>query len=271
MSKLPNYEELQKLYDQLNNKGGSGDNSLENFLKVEEGKPVYIRILPAKNDEDLWYAKTVRHDFKLGKDFNYVQSRTIIGEECPLTNFYYELWNEHEQYCLSNRLDPKNKDIHSPYKEWARALKPKDRFFINVVSRADESKVKILSCTEALMNKIISSMLAKEPDGSPSYGNIVDLDTGHDFQIILSKGKNNFLNYNESSPSPKSKKAGTKEQIKMWMENLHDLNALVKPASQEEMLDIISKVKVILAKQMEEFNSHNVTSSRAGKLAAAME
>lgn len=268
MSKIPNYEELQKLYDQLNNKGGGG-NSGDNFLKIEEGKPVYVRLLPAKNDDELWYAKTVRHDFKLGNNFQYVQSRTILGESCPMTDLYYDLWKQHEEFCESNQMDPKDRDVVTPYKEWARKLKPKDRFFINVVDRTNE-EVKILSCTEALMNKILGAMLAQEPDGSPSYGNILDLDTGHDFQIILSKGKNNFLNYADSAPSPRSKKAGTKEQVEKWMNNLFDLTSLVQPTTEEKMLVMIKEITENLTKEVNAFTQSKVKSSRAGKLAAAM-
>lgn len=269
---IPNYEKLQKLYEELNSKGG-GESFGENFLKVEEDKPVYVRILPAKNDEEMFYSKTIRHEFKLGNSFHYVQSRTITGEDCPLGNLYYELWDLHEQFCTSNGMDPKDKDTITPYKIWARAIKPKEKFFINVVTRDDESKVKILSCTEALMNKIVGAMLEKEPDGTPMYGDITSLHDGNDFKILLSKGKNGFLNYNESQVSPKKKPAGTSAQIEAWMDSLHDLNALVKPSSTEEIMTIVEELRTTIESQVAEFEKKLLekTSSRSGRLAAAME
>jgi len=268
---IPNYEQLQKLYDELNSKGG-GENFSENFLKVEEGKPAFIRILPAKDaDNTSWYSKTIRFAFKLGDKFKYLQSPKIVGEECLLHNMYYELWDEHDSFCKSNSLDPKK--IQTPYKTWAQALKPKECFFLNVVDRREEGKVKLLSCTEALMKIIVGAMFKTDIAGELEYGDITNLKTGHDFTIDLSRGENKFLNYNKSAPSPKSKPAGKAEQIALWMDSLHDLNVLVKPASSEEITEAINQIRKKVDDESEKFikeMSGSTEPSRTSKLTAAM-
>jgi hypothetical protein len=91
---------------------------------------------------------------------------------------------------------------------------------MNVVDRAT-GDVKILSIGVILFKKIIAAMLDDD------FGDITDLDKGHDFKIIkIMEGQ--WPKYDQSQPRPKSSEAGSKAEVAAWMDSLHDIHALVK-------------------------------------------
>src|SRR3990167_5881923 len=167
-------EKLREDFEKLNKKSGS-INNLENYFQAKEGSN-YIRFLPSRDmDREPWYTKTIYHRFN-DKDGKLVtmQCRKVIGEECPIDNFYYHLWEEHNRICEANSLKTKGEDrARTPYSKWAGKLKGQDRFFANVVDR-ETNDVKIFSIPPKLMSNIMSNILGE-------FGDIVDLQTGRDY------------------------------------------------------------------------------------------
>lgn len=202
---------LRAKHAELSNPGSGNANSdfLSNFLQVQEGTNV-VRVLPGKDEDTLFYAETKIHRVpdEQGNVKNY-HCRKIHGEPCPICETYYALWKE------------PNKD-----EDLARQIKPRSRYYMNVLDR-DSGSVRILSIGVILFKKIIAAMLDED------FGDITDLETGHDFKIIKQM-EGQWPKYDQSQPRPKSSVAGSKAEIAAWMDTLHDIHALVKLEDYEE-------------------------------------
>jgi len=188
---------------------GNNDDFLKKFLSLDMGNTL-IRILPGKDEDTLFYAETSIHRVPSGGEFSDGKPKTrnfhcrkIHGEACPICDSYFALWKE--PYS--------NEDL-------ARVIKPRPRYYMNVVDRRDDS-VKILSCGQIIFKKIIGAMLDED------YGDITDLAKGHDYKIHKEMD-GQWPKYDQSQPRPKAAAAGTKAEIAGWMESLHDIHGLVK-------------------------------------------
>jgi len=201
---------LRAKHAELSNQGGSSSDFLKNFLQIQEGTNA-IRILPSKDEDKLFYAETKIHRIPSGDgQVKNVHCRKVHGEACPLCDAYYDLWKE------------PNKD-----EDLARQIKPRARYYMNVVDR-ESGEVRILSIGVILFKKIIAAMLDED------FGDITDLEKGHDFKIIkVMEGQ--WPKYDQSSPRPKSSEAGSKADVAAWMDSLHDIHALVKKEDYEEV------------------------------------
>jgi len=182
---------------------------LKKFLHIQEGTNA-IRILPSKDEDKLFYAETKIHRIPYKDSTKNVHCRKMHGEACPLCDAYYGLWKE------------PNKD-----EDLARQIKPRARYYMNVVDR-ESGEVRILSIGVILFKKIIAAMLDED------FGDITDLEKGHDFKIIkVMEGQ--WPKYDQSQPRPKSSEAGSKADVAAWMDSLHDIHALVKLEDYEEV------------------------------------
>ena len=202
---------LRAKHEALSNpQGGGNSDFLNNFIQIQEGTNL-VRVLPGKDEDTLFYAETKIHRVpdENGQVKNY-HCRKMHNEPCPLCDAYYSLWKE------------PNKD-----EDLARQIKPRSRYYMNVVNRETED-VKILSIGVILFKKIIASMLDED------FGDITDLETGHDFKIVkIMEGQ--WPKYDQSQPRPKSSEAGSKAKTAAWMESLHDIHALVKMEDYEDV------------------------------------
>jgi len=156
-------------------------------------------------DEDkLFYAETAIHRVPTGEgQTRNFHCRKVHGEACPICDAYYALWK-------------------APYNDetLARQIKPRARYYMNVVNR-ETDEVKIFSVGIILFKKIISTILDED------YGDVTDLDEGHDFKLNkVMEGQ--WPKYDQSAFRPKATAAGTKKQIVEWMDELHDVHSLVK-------------------------------------------
>ena len=202
---------LRAKHAELSNPGGSANaDFLSNFIQLQEGTNA-IRILPGKDEDTMFYAETKIHRVPNGDgQVKNVHCRKIHGEPCPLCDSYYSLWKE------------PNKD-----EDLARQIKPRSRYYMNVVDR-ESGEVKILSIGVILFKKVIAAMLDED------FGDITDIDTGHDFKIVkIMEGQ--WPKYDQSQPRPKSSEAGSKAEVAAWMDSLHDIHALVKLEDYEDV------------------------------------
>jgi hypothetical protein len=246
--------EAQRLNDQQAQ--GEGNNFLSNFVKMPEGAGhVTVRILPP--------AKAGKFDrpsspFKVGTRVHKVNNKSLhcpnvqqkmdggavrwVGD-CPICGYYRSLWKRAEKL-------PQNTDERKKLEDKARAIKPIERYYFNVIVRSQfnpetntvETNIgpKILSVGVTLYGTIIRGIAGNKELDEPGYGDVTDITgkTGRDFKIIKTIKKGNtggqFAGYEGSKflePSP----LGTPEQVKEWLENLHDLVALRQLKPNEEL------------------------------------
>ena len=201
---------LRAKHAELSNNVAARSDFLKNFLQIQEGTNL-LRILPNKDDEKLFYGETKIHRVPYNDAVRNIHCRKVHGESCPLCDLYYGLWKTGRQ---------EDEDL-------ARQIKPRARYYMNVVDR-ESNEVKILSVGVILFKKIIAAMLDED------FGDITDLETGHDFKIIkVMEGQ--WPKYDQSSPRPKSSEAGSKAEVAAWMDSLHDIHALVKLEDYEDV------------------------------------
>jgi hypothetical protein len=222
------YENLQK---GKSNDGGGGDTP---FMQLQDGDN-FVRVLPSKDPENVpFYAETALHYLKpLNK---VVHCTRKIDKNCPICDLYYEIWGE------VNAMQDNTSKEGERLKSVARAIKPNDRYFVNVVNRADES-VKILSAGKKLFTKFMDTIFDVD------YGDITDLENGYDYRInkenVAGTNGQTYANYDKSNPRPKSCKAGTDAQVASWMESLHDLHGQAKYPEYEVLKDMASSLRLI--------------------------
>jgi len=230
---MVNIEELRKKYNQINKQPAQDTQDfLKKFLMMEEGT-TQVRVLPAKDPDDNFYAETGIHRIN---DKNYHCPKVSKGEDCPLCDLSFKLWNTKESG---------NQDI-------ARQIKARKRFYLNAVER-ESGEVKILSVGIKLFSKILDCFFDDD------YGDITDLQKGNDFKIVKDKS-GEWPNYDKSSPKPSKSPAGSDAEIARWMDELHDIQGLVKAASYEDLKklameitgeDIVEQVKTVASTSTE--------------------
>lgn len=224
---------LRAKHEELNNgnKGGAANaDFLSKFMQLQEGTNT-VRILPWKDEDKQFFAETKIHRIKQADgNIKNVHCRKIHGEACPLCDVYYSLW----------------KTGRSEDEDLARQIKPRARYYMNVVDR-ESGAVKILSIGVILFKKIIGAIL----DGD--FGDITDVESGHDFKIIKEM-EGQWPKYDQSQPRPKSTPAGSKAEVAEWMDVLHDVHALVPLEEYEDV-----------KKAAEQLGSSNMDSPRSEK------
>tara|TARA_R110002020_G_scaffold276062_3_gene491320 strand:+ start:935 stop:1687 length:753 start_codon:yes stop_codon:yes gene_type:complete len=213
---------LRKKHEQLSNPGGTAQNAdfLNKFFQLKEGTNT-LRILPWKDDEKEFYAETKIHRVtdSQGNVKNH-HCRKVHGEACPLCDLYYGLWKTGKK---------EDEDL-------ARQIKPRARYYMNAVDR-ETGTVKILSIGVILFKKIIGAMLDED------FGDITDLENGHDFKIIKTM-EGQWPKYDQSQPRPKSEAAGSKAEIAEWTDTLHDVHALVPLEEYDECKRVAESLAV---------------------------
>lgn len=210
---------IKEKYEQLNKAPGSGGgNNRDIFWNPPTGKTETIRILPAKDEKDPFFSETKIHRIKKsGNDFesNVICLEVTDGRgKCPICDLYRALYKTDQE----------------EHKVLAKKIKPRERYFLNVVLR-ETGDVKVFSLGSQLFKKIIGTILDAD------FGDITDLQEGFDFKIqkVIVEG---YPNYNQSGARPKSSPAGSDQDIARYKESMHDLKQFVKP-------DDYSSVKTI--------------------------
>lgn len=204
---MVNIDELRKKYNQIN-RVGTGENSdfLKKFLMMDEGTTT-VRILPSKDEGEEFYAETGIHRIN---ERNY-HCPKAKGGNCPLCDLSFKLWNTKDEGNMAI----------------AREIKARKRFYLNAVER-ETGEVKILSVGIKLFSKILDCFFDED------YGDITSLAEGNDFKIVKDKS-GQWPNYDKSAPKPNKSTAGSDAEVAAWMDELHDIQGLVKVAEYEEL------------------------------------
>tara|TARA_R110002110_G_scaffold406920_3_gene627361 strand:+ start:16345 stop:17094 length:750 start_codon:yes stop_codon:yes gene_type:complete len=220
---MVNLDELRKKYEQIQKaqSGGGNDDFLKKFFMMEEGTSV-IRVLPPKEEGSEFYAETAIHRIN---DKNHHCPR-VKGGDCPVCDLYFRLWK------VEGPMKDEAQDL-------ARQIKPRKRYYTNVVDRRDGS-VKILSMGMKLFGKILDCFFDED------YGDITSLEEGWDFKVVKDT-QGQWPNYDKSGPKPKQSQAGTKKEASEWMDELHDIHGLVKVAGYDDLKTMAMELETLVA------------------------
>jgi hypothetical protein len=199
------FDKIRQEYARLNGEKQESDSGSGKFLRIQDGETT-VRILPGKDDDTLFYAATALHYVPQaeGKSKVYTCNK-VHGGRCPLCDAYYAAW--------------KMVDAGEIERDQARKLKPTKTYYYNVYDR-ESGEVKVLRVGIKLHTKVIETIMDDD------YGDVTDLESGHDFKIVKAKD-GPWTNYDKSSFRPKSTPAGINRDVAAWMEGLHDIHGLV--------------------------------------------
>jgi hypothetical protein len=158
--------------------------------------------------------------------------------DCIICKYYSDLWQKSEGKHGKEQEDLQNQ---------ARAIKPVERYYYNVIVRSEKDKdgnikknvgPKIYSCGKTTHSKIIRAMRGDEAAGEKPLGDITHPRDGRDFRVVKKVVKGGggaeYPNYDNSKfeePTP----AGSLDELKSWLENIHDLQALRVVKTQDEL------------------------------------
>ena len=190
---------------------------LARFVRLSEGEQL-IRLLPAADGGNGFFSETALHRLN-GRNLHC--PRAVSNKPCPICAYVRKLWD--------SKLD-ENIAI-------ARKIKARKRYYFNCIIREEKQQdgsivkdagPKILSVGVKLFEKFLSVFFDED------YGDPTNLEAGYDFKIIM-EIKDEYPNYDKTMPRPRATPAGTPEQIKTWMENLHDLTALIQVKEASEL------------------------------------
>lgn len=243
MAKKSMMDILKERLEQLDQKGGSGNNNL-NFLNIKDGRNV-IRILPAREDAEVFYEEGFVHYGvgANGKDRGkMVVCPTSKNEDakCPVCEKSKALWK-------------KSSDKDDDYAKQAKAVGRKKRVYYNAVSRDDldsglyeqrevekdgktvtvwwntkedkeESPVKVLATGVGVLKDIIGIIL------DPEYGDITHPEEGLD-AIITKKGSGQYGTSYEVKTVRKESEIG----VDGWEDLLNDLTVLFVTKEYDEI------------------------------------
>ncbi len=188
---------------------------LQKFFVPPDGDSL-LRILPGRG-ESQFYAETAIHRMN-DKNVHCPGRQT-----CPICKYVSQLYDSKTEENV----------------ELARKIKAKKRFYFNVIARdhkdpqTGEMKKNVgplvFSCGIKLFEKILGTFV------DPDFGDLTDLADGWDFKVVK-KEKEGYPNYDDSRARPKQSPASEDvSEVKKWMENLHDLQALVQRKTPEEL------------------------------------
>lgn len=238
-----NLNEINKEADRINRiSNGLG----EMYIKMPEKDGfVNIRLLPKVKGKDLWCSTRIH--YINGKSLHcmrtIVDGKWVIDSsrgECPCCRKYNSLWQEARNIAdVNERSKVENK---------ARGLKPVERYFWNAIVRSENNPKtgnidknvgpKILAIGKTVQALILESIRGNELIGKEALGDVTDPFKGRDFRlvkkVVRGGGNAEYPNYDQSNftdPCP----AGTTDELKKWLQNIHDLSDCRKIPTKEEM------------------------------------
>jgi hypothetical protein len=213
------------------------------FLPPMKGKPLFTVTRIHRLGNRSFHCCRQRKQFPNG--IYWVNSSQNPADDCPICQEYSRLWK------VSNG---QSGEQQTRTQAQAREIKPIERYYWNVIVRQQvnnktgqiEKNVgpKILSCGKTLQSIILESINGSELTGRPKLGNITHPVTGRDFRIIKKivkgSGGSEYPKYDQSRFEDVSE-LGEEGQIKNWLVNLHDLEALKQYRPRPELVDAMKE------------------------------
>jgi hypothetical protein len=188
------------------------------FWKPKLGKQV-VRILPRKANKDFPFVEVAFHQYNIFK--KNVYSLENFGEKDPVVQLMRELYDENTESS----------------KELARKLKPRTKYFAQVLVRGEENLgSRIWEFNKTTYEKLLSIMADED------FGSIDDVTEGTDLTIegyndVIKIGKRD-VNYVAVNVTPKrniSPISEDAELVKKVLDNQKEITEIYKRYSYEEI------------------------------------
>ena len=235
--------EIMNEVKRVTEEGNTGGNSdyLEKFVRLPERDGyVLLRIMPRrKGTPKPWVATrvhTLNNPATRQKKTYHCPKNLVMtdrGEkwqgDCIICKYYSDLWQKSESLSGKAQEDLQNQ---------ARAIKPVERYYYNVIVRSEKDKdgnvqknvgPKIYSCGKQVHAKIVRAIVGDATAGEKPLGDVTNPKDGRDFRVVKKVVKGGggaeYPNYDNSKfeePTP----AGSPDELKVWIERMHDLQSL---------------------------------------------
>jgi hypothetical protein len=249
------FASIQKEYQRVSAEqanANSAEDYLEKFVMLPERDGyLTMRILPRKKGEKSHYCITRVHSLKnptTNKKRTYHCPKLLVENDrgpskwqgdCIICKYYNELWQKSEV---------ETGETQKKIQQQARDIKPVERIYYNVIVRSEKDHKtgeikrnvgpKIYSCGKTVHAKILRAMHGDPTAGEEKLGDITNPISGRDFRlvkkVIKGGGGAEYPNYDNSKFEAVSP-AGTPDELKNWINNLHDLQALRVLKTNEEL------------------------------------
>lgn len=211
-------ERLNKL--QSKNSGGAFEkiDYTTIFWKPKLGKQV-VRILPRKTNKDFPFSEVTFHQYNIFK--KNVYSLENFGEKDPVVQLVRELYDENTESS----------------KELARKLKPRTKYFAQVLVRGEEGLgARLWEFNKTTYEKLLSVM------ADDDFGDIADVTNGTDLTVegyndVIKIGKRD-VNYIAVNVTPKrniSPISENAELVQKVLENQKEITDVYKKYSYDEI------------------------------------
>jgi hypothetical protein len=247
-----NLAELNDEAERLESQGNQ--DFLKNFVRMpEKAGYVTVRLLPKAKGKNL-FCSTRTHKLD---DRNVHCTKTLTNgrwidadpkRPCVICKYYNDLWKDIEKLEKAGR-----KKEAEEIKIQARAIKPVDRYYYNVIARSQLNRKTnapevdvgplIYSCGKTMHQKIIRGIVGDPSMKKKGYGDVTNPKTGRDLCIrkrLKGEGKDAYPEYDESDFEDQTP-LGNPDQIDKWINSLHDLDSLRVLKTVEEMEVMLEK------------------------------
>lgn len=222
--------------------GGGKSDALDKFVIIPEPKPGQKLVFPVR----------ILPPIKGGKLYQYTRLHLVNGRKyqcprpklpngkfdwkvaCPICDYNNSLYRQIDK-LVKEGADKKNDPRVKALLAEAGDVKAIERYYYNVVVRKLQTEKgviinagpKILSVGKVLHGKILSHIFGDV--GVKKLGDVSNPKSGYDFCIVKTKKGDEFANYDSSYFESDSTPAGTPEELKAWVEAMHDLTENRKP------------------------------------------
>jgi uncharacterized Zn finger protein (UPF0148 family) len=244
-----NLEELAVEEQRLSETNGKRDDIFISIPKPKQGGTTLfpLRLLPPVLGEKLFQYTRLHmikgHSVHCPKDLVKGKKGEPVWDRntyCPICEYYNSLWRR------VDRLEDQGKKAEAEkIKKEARSLKPIERYYYNAIARSEKDSAgnvhpnvgpKIYSCGKTVHKMIVRGIQGDKETKEPGLGDVTNPKTGYDFLVKMEiRGEEEYPNYDRTSFARETSPAGKPEEVKRWAGSLHDLKALRKPATVEEL------------------------------------
>ena len=238
-----NRDQISKLINAAENAGG-GSSEKKSYVDERIWKPTVdkagngyavLRFLPAKEGEDLPWARYWDHGFKGPTGQWYIEnSLTSIGQPDPVGELNSRLWNSG----------------HDEDKEKARAQKRRLHYVVNALVVSDpsaphnEGKVFLYKFGKKIFDKIMDVMQPQFADESPV--NPFDFWEGADFKLKIRQVEG-YRNYDKSEfSSPSALYESDESKLEGLYNQLHSLSEFTDPSHYKSYDELKAKLARVL-------------------------